>query len=53
MDLKDLSLHACMLADLQVGVCRKSCGACDVCAEEDTECFLNNRRRLGYLVSFL
>eukprot|EP00983_Pelagomonas_calceolata_P098288 1158329-Pelagomonas_calceolata.AAC.23 len=37
----------------QGGMCRKSCGACEECAENDTECFLNNRRRLGYLPGYL
>ncbi|KAF5840968.1 hypothetical protein DUNSADRAFT_14992 [Dunaliella salina] len=35
---------------MQGGMCRKSCGACEECAENDKECFMNNRRRLGYLV---
>lgn len=32
------------------GACRRSCKACEVCAENDRECYYRNRRSLGYLI---
>ncbi|GIL88965.1 hypothetical protein Vretimale_16243 [Volvox reticuliferus] len=32
------------------GVCRKSCNACKVCADNDTECYNQNRLNVGFLI---
>lgn len=34
--------------DGAMGICRKTCGICEVCAG-DRECYLRNRKRAGYL----
>ncbi len=31
------------------GACRKTCGACRACPKEDTACYDENRRNIGYL----
>ncbi len=38
------------LATTQVGACRRSCGACEVCQANDRACYNRNRERQGYLV---
>ncbi|KAG2493976.1 hypothetical protein HYH03_007903 [Edaphochlamys debaryana] len=32
------------------GVCRKTCGACTVCAENDAACYNRNRENIGFLI---
>jgi hypothetical protein len=35
----------------QLGVCRKSCGTCEICkGESDVACYNSNREKLGYLI---
>jgi len=31
------------------GSCRKACGACEMCEDDDRECYNRNRDRGGYI----
>jgi hypothetical protein len=33
----------------QLGNCMRACGVCKPCAKDDMECYMDNRRRVGYL----
>ncbi|GMH38511.1 hypothetical protein BSKO_06395 [Bryopsis sp. KO-2023] len=46
-----LYMQGDLIADGEMGVCRKTCGTCESCGPNDRNCYFRNRQKAGYLVA--